>query len=265
VAEKHGIKVFQPQSLSKAPEMVQELRDLQPDYTVMVAFGQILRKAMLDMPKKGVVNIHGSLLPKLRGAAPINWSIINGDHVAGVTTMFTEAGVDTGPMLLRAEVPVGADMNAEELAKELSVVGANLLIETLVQLEAGDLVPEPQNDQEASLAPMLSKEMGKIDWTLPGQMIHNLVRGLIPWPGTYTPFKEISLKIIRTHVSSEHRGDTLTPGAVSLAGDKLVVACGADGKDRIELLEVQPPGKGRMRARDWANGAHLQNGDVLGN
>ena len=263
LAIEHGIPVFQPTSLSKSPEMVAQLKELAPDYTVMVAFGQILRKSMLEMPQNGVVNIHASLLPKYRGAAPINWAIINGDTVSGITTMFTEAGVDSGPILLKQEVSIGADMNAEELAHELSQVGAKLLIETIVRLENGDLLPEVQDHTQSSLAPMLNKEMGKIDWTLPALTIHNLVRGLYPWPGTHTNFGETPLKIVRTNPIGT-AGVGKVPGSVIVAESKILVACGAEGGDRLELVSVQPANKGRMSARDWANGVRIQPSDVLG-
>lgn len=262
VALEHNIPVYQPTSLSKSPEMVAELKSLQPDYIVMVAFGQILRKAMLELPTKGVINIHASLLPKYRGAAPINWAIINGETKTGITTMFTEAGVDTGPMLLKADVEIGPDMTAEELGKELSSVGAKLLMETLTQLEAGTLVPERQNDAEHTLAPMLNKDLGKIDWSQSAQTIHNLVRGLCPWPGTFTTFRNAPLKILRTKPLTQVEPGA--PGAVHAVGGKVVVVCGQDGRDRLELIDVQPANKGRVSARDWANGVHLSSEDQLG-
>ncbi len=263
LAEQHGIRVFQPESLSKAPEMVAQLQELAPDYTVMVAFGQILRKAMLQMPKNGVINIHASLLPKYRGAAPINWAIINGDTVSGVTTMFTEAGVDTGPILLKAEVQIPPDMTAEELAKELSVVGADLLIETVLKLETGELLPQQQNELDASLAQMMNKDMGKIDWSMPSKLIHNLVRGLCPWPGTFSSLRGAQLKVHKTK-PHEHTSEQMDPGTILIEHGKVLVACGAQGEDRLELIDVQPANKGHMAARDWANGVHLQTADKLG-
>ena len=263
LAEEHAVAIFQPESLSKSPEMVEELKNLEPDYVVMVAFGQILRKAMLELPKKGVINIHASLLPKYRGAAPINWSIINGDAVTGITTMFTEAGVDTGPMLLKHEVAIGPETNAEELAKELSSVGAKLLLETILQLESGELKPQAQNHEEATLAPMMNKELGKIEWSQTASSIHNLVRGLYPWPGTFTSFRDGQLKIIRTKCG-ESESSAQAPGTVSTEAGKVYVACGAEGRERLELLEVQPANRGRIAAKDWANGVHLQAADVLG-
>lgn len=259
LAEAHNIKVFQPNRLSKSPEIVQAMRDLEPDLIVMVAFGQILKKEVLNMPPKGVINVHASILPKLRGAAPLNWSIINGDTKAGVTTMFTEAGVDTGPMLLKKETNIDDEINAEQLARVLAVEGAQLLIETLEKLLDGSLVAERQDDSQATLAPMLDKELGRINWENEAKSIHNLVRGIVPWPGAFTIYKDSTLKIWKTKVSG--RPDKrMQAGSIEKRGDKIVVVCG-DGTQTLELLEVQPPNKARMPAASWANGVHLQTGD----
>lgn len=180
LAEQHGIPVLQPVSLAKSPEIVEQMRALNSDVIVMVAFGQILKKAVLSMPPQGVINVHASLLPHYRGAAPLNWSIINGDTVTGVTTMFTEAGVDTGPMLLKKEVEIGPDMTSEELAQVLSHEGAVLLIQTLEKLIDKTLVPERQDDALATFAPMMNKDLGHIDWSQSPHKVHNLVRGIIP-------------------------------------------------------------------------------------
>ncbi len=257
VALSHNIPVLQPISLAKSPEMVEQLKEMQPDVIVMVAFGQILKKAVLEMPKQGVINIHASLLPHYRGPAPINWAIINGDKKTGVTTMYTEAGVDTGPMLLKAEVPVGPDMTSEELSKELSILGADLLMETLNKLEAGNLISQRQDDAQASHAPMLTKELGKIEWSKDAEQIHNLVRGLVPWPGTYALFKDTVTKITQTKLPNNKTGDAIAPGTIIKSGDRVEISCGETGTERIELIEVQPANKSRMSARDWANGLRL--------
>lgn len=269
VAQDHNIPVFQPSSLSKDKECVDALRQLEPDYAVMVAFGQILKKSMLELPKHGIVNIHASLLPKYRGAAPINWAVINGDTETGITTMFTEAGVDTGPMLMKAVVPIPLEMTADELAKQLSQVGAKLVVLTLRGLRDGTVRPEPQDSSLATVAPMMSKELGKIDWKQSALQIHNLVRGLVPWPGAYTRFRDGNLKILSTRPSSA--GSVTLPGQIRIEKESsesgshtakhgascILVACGADGSDRLELLSVQPPGKNSTLAHDWANGARL--------
>lgn len=261
IALEHDIPVLQPEKLSRSPDTVQAMRELEPALIVMVAFGQILKKEVLNLPPRGVINVHASLLPSYRGAAPINWMIINGDTVGGVTTMFTEAGVDTGPMLLKAEVPIGPELTAEELANELSIKGANLLIETVKQLIAGTLVAERQDDSKATFAPMLTKELGRVDWLDPSQKIHNLVRGLIPWPGAFTTFKDSPLKILRTSVGDP--GDHAEAGALIKISGGIAVACGPSGVERLNLLEVQPVNKAKMSARDWANGARIVGAEKL--
>ncbi len=267
LAEQHNIKVLQPERLSRSPEIVQAMRDLNPDLIVMVAFGQILKKEVLNMPPQGVINVHASLLPRLRGAAPINWSIINGDTVSGVTTMFTEAGVDTGPMLLKKETNVDDEMNAEQLARILSVDGAYLLIETVQQLIDGTLVAVRQDDSLATLAPILDKELGRIKWQSPAKKIHDLVRGVVPWPGAFTTYNNNTLKIWKTkpgHQSPNESSQTLSVGSIQRTPDSVTVMCGENGEQTVELLEVQPPNKARMSAKDWANGAHIKTGDKLG-
>lgn len=267
VAEARGIKVFQPEKLSRSPDVVEGMRQLNPDVLVMVAFGQILKKEVLNMAPMGVVNLHGSVLPAYRGAAPINWSIINGDKTAGITTMISEAGVDTGPMLLKHEVELGPDTTAEELAKQLSTIGADLIIETLTQMRDGTLKPTPQDDSQATMAPRLSKEMGQIDWKQPARKIHNLVRGLVPWPGTYTSFRGETLKVLRTACGPLPTADIYDgalPGAILQHSGNVYVACGEGAREVLLLLEVQPPNKSRMSAKDWVNGAHVRDGEVLG-
>jgi methionyl-tRNA formyltransferase len=266
----HGLPILQPEKLAKTEGAFETLQSWQPDLIVMVAFGQILKKAVLSLPPKGIVNLHGSLLPAYRGAAPINWAVINGDTESGITTMFTEAGVDTGPMLLKARVAIGPDMTAEELGHELSKVGAPLIIETLEQLQSGSLKPERQDDSEATFAPMLDKELGHLDWSKSAAAIHNLVRGLVPWPGTYTTFRESPLKIIRSSLSisqealSKSSGAPAEPGAIFEAGKQLFAKCGQSGEELLQLLTVQPTNKGRMSAFEWQNGARITAQDRLG-
>lgn len=262
VAVSHGIPVLQPERLSKAPDVVQAMRDLTPDVLVTVAFGQILKKDVLSMAQHGVINVHGSLLPYYRGAAPINWALINGESETGVTTMFSDPGIDTGKMLLRKEIPLPKDMNAQELASTMARVGADVLIETLTQLQQGTLEAKEQDHSLATMAPRLTKEMGKIDWGKPAEQLHNLTRGLYPWPGTFSPYKGAVLKVLRTAVAAP--GDTeALPGTIMSVGKHVTVACGEAGKERLELLEVQPANRTVMKAQDWANGAHIKQGEVL--
>jgi len=259
VALKQGIAVLQPVKLAKEPDVVAAMRNLEPDLIVMVAFGQILKKEVLDIPKHGVMNLHGSLLPKWRGAAPINWSIINGDTVTGITTMFTDVGVDTGPMLLKAELPLTDDMTSIDLAQALSTVGARLVIQTIDKLLAGTLVAEPQDDSQHTYAPVLSKEMAVIDWKWEAKKIHNRVRGLQPWPGTVATYKGSQVKIWKTRVEPGDNEECGT-GTLFFAGNRVFVGCSESGKERLELIEVQPANKNKMSAQAWANGIHLQSG-----
>lgn len=266
-AVEHGIPVLQPEKLSKAKDIVQAMRDLKPDVIVMVAFGQILKEEVLQLPPMGVINIHGSLLPKYRGAAPINWSIINGDTVTGITTMQTEAGVDTGPMLLKGEVEITENMTAPELANAMSKVGADLIVTTLRGLKDGSVKPEKQNDEEATFAPIMTKEMGELDWTKPARQIHNLVRALLPWPGTSTMFRGTAIKIVTTEIVKDGQGETghpaKAPGSILSENKDVVIACGADGKERLRLITIKPQGKGDIPARSWINGIHLKDGDCF--
>ena len=258
-AQEHGIPVLQPEKLAKAPEIVQAMRDLKPDVIVMVAFGQILKEVVLKMAPFGVINLHGSLLPQYRGAAPINWSILNGDTKTGITTMQTEAGVDTGPMLLKAEVEITENMTAPELAEKLSHIGAELIVKTLRGLKDGSVKPEVQDDSLATFAPIMTKEMADICWTKSAQHIHNQVRGLVPWPGTTTGFRGGQLKIVKTELVKEggREQKALPPGTVLATGKDVVVACGEAGTERLKIVLVRPPGKGDVDARSWANGARL--------
>lgn len=262
VAQHHKIPVLQPERLSKAPDVVQAMKDLCPDVLVTVAFGQILKKEVLYMAQHGVINVHGSLLPRYRGAAPINWALINGEPVTGVTTMISDAGIDTGKMLLRKEIPLPMDMNAEELTDAMAIVGADVLIETLEQLSRGALESVEQDHSLATMAPRLTKEMGKIDWSRSANQLHNLTRGLYPWPGTYSSFKGSVLKVSKTAVANPGESEA-TPGTIMSVGRQVTVACGEAGKERLELLTVQPANRAAMKAQDWANGARIQQGEIL--
>lgn len=259
VALKHGIPVLQPVKLAKEPEVVAQMRALDPDLIVMVAFGQILKKEVLDLPRRGVMNLHGSLLPKWRGAAPINWSIMNGDTITGITTMFTDVGVDTGPMLLKAEVPLTDDMTSVDLAQALSTVGAKLVIDTIEKMLDGSLVAEAQDDSQHTYAPILTKEMGVIDWQWDAEKVHNRVRALQPWPSTVATFKGVALKVWKTRADKQEH-PPVPPGTIFVEGNRVLVSCGENGKQRLELLEVQPANKNRMPAQSWANGVHIVSG-----
>ena len=264
LCEKHNIPVFQPEKLSKAPAVLEALHKLQPDLIIMVAFGQILKKDILALPKYGVINLHASLLPAYRGAAPINWAIINGDTITGITTMFTEAGVDTGPMLLKEEIALDANINSHELTKIMADQGAKLTIRTIEQLIAGTLKAEPQNNEKATYAPILLKSMGKIDWSHPANKIHNLVRGIIPWPLAFTTFRGSPLKIWSTKLVEQEELSLLPQnntkhGEIISINKQLFVCCGEN--TWLEIKEVQPLNKPRLAAKDWSNGIHLDTND----
>ena len=254
LAEKHGIPVFQPVKMrdGTAAEL---FRSLQPEIAVVVAYGRILPKEMLEIPKYGCINIHGSLLPKYRGAAPIQWSVLNGDPVTGVTAMYLAEGMDTGDMIFKMETPIGPEETAGELFDRLAPLGAECLSRTMKLIEAGEAVRTPQEESEATMAPMLEKSMGQLDFSQPAEKLHNLIRGMNPWPSAYLTFGG---KLLKVHQSRLTAG-TGRPGEI-LDAKKLVVAC---GEGALELTEVQPEGKGRMAGGAFCNGARLKNGDFL--
>ena len=256
-ALRHGLPVYQPERIRR-PEAVERLAALNADAMVVVGYGQIIPQSIIDLPRHGIINVHASLLPKYRGAAPIQWAIVNGETVTGVTTMRIDAGLDTGDMLLRAETPIGPEETAIELGNRLAVMGADLLVETLARLET--LVPEKQDASQATYAPILKKEDGRIDWRLPAQAIHNRVRGLLPWPGAYTKFRGQTLHIWKTL-------DRFPPcagaaGNLAHAAKSLRVVCG-DGCS-LEVLELQLEGKKRMSGEAFANGQRLQENESFG-
>ena len=192
-----GLTVYQPERVRR-PEAVEYLRGIDSDAMVVVGYGQIIPQVAIDLAPLGIINVHASLLPKYRGAGPIQWAIVRGETRTGVTTMRIDAGLDTGDMLLKAETEIGRDENAVELGRRLAVMGAGLLVETLEGLLGGKIVAEKQDDTQATLAPLLKKEDGAIDWTQPAQAIHNRVRGLQPWPGAQTSFRGVPLHVWKT-------------------------------------------------------------------
>ncbi len=248
-AQGFNIPVFQPKKIRA--DGVEDLRSLVPDLCVTAAFGQILSQEILDIPRIGTVNVHSSLLPKYRGSAPINWAVMEGETVTGVTTMMTDKGLDTGDILLKKEVPILPGETAEELTKRLSPIGAELLIETIRRLEAGNCPREKQNEAEASYFPMLKKEMGDIDWTLPAEKIVNLVRGLTPWPGTSFAWGDGETVKVWKAEAVENPGKE--PGKIIAADARngLVIAAGSNA---VRVVELQAPGGKRMNAKDYLRG-----------
>lgn len=256
LAQERGVPVYQFEKI-KAQEGVDCLRALKPDLVVTAAFGQLLSPEILSIPQYGTVNVHASLLPKYRGSAPINWCILNGEKVAGVTTMLTDVGMDTGDMLLKAQTDIGELETAGELTQRLSEIGAKLLIDTLKFYPHGGLKSVPQNEAEASYQPMLTKEMGRIDWTRSAEEISCQVRGLNPWPCAYTENGDGRLKIYLAR-PCEAEGDA-EPGTVAVSGAKegLKIACGAGW---LEVLEMQAPNAKRMSARAYLQGKKIEIG-----
>ena len=255
-----SIPVFQPERI-KRPEGVEMLRSLEPDLCVTAAFGQLLSQEILDIPKLGTINVHSSLLPKHRGSAPINWSIIKGDQVTGVTTMFTDKGMDTGDILLMRETPIGERETAGELSDRLAEMGAQLLIETLRALEAGTLTRIPQDHDAATYEPKMDKELGRIDWTKTAREIDCLVRGTTPWPGAFTTVADQTIKVFELEVRAG--AASAQPGEIVAADAKqgLVVSC---GDHDVELKQIQMPGAKRMNAKDYLRGHTMDTGVCLG-
>lgn len=253
----HAIPVFQPQKL-RDPVAVKELQELQPDLIIVVAYGQILPKAVLDLPRYHCINVHASLLPKYRGAAPINQAIVDGELTTGVTTMLMDVGLDTGDMLVKRSLEIGANETAGQLHDRLARLGRETLTETLQQLCAGSLVAEKQNDELSCYASMLKKEDGLINWQRSAVAIHNQVRGLDPWPGAYTYLEGEVLKIATTTVAAGQFGE---PGTI-ISADRtgVQVACG-DGA--LMIGELQLPGKKRLAAMNFLSGRPLFPGTQL--
>lgn len=248
-AEQLNIPVFQPDKIKK-PENIEELKKYNPDVIVVVAYGQILNKEILNMPKYGCINVHASLLPKLRGAAPLNWAIINGDTHTGVTTMKMDVGLDTGDMLLKSQVEIHENMNVGELHDILMEKGAELLIETLEKLEKNELVPQRQDESISNYAPMFNNENRKIDWNKSAKEIHDLIRGLSPWPTAYFTLEDKQVKVYESTYSNERINHV--PGYVIKADDEGIFV--TTGNGIVILKEIQMPGKNKMKADAYLRG-----------
>jgi len=260
------VAVHQPEKI-RAAESEDLLRQLAPDCVVIIAYGQIIPARLLPIPKLGWINLHASLLPKYRGAAPINWVIANGEIRTGVTTMRIDAGMDTGEMLLQREIAIGAQETAPELAARLSQAGAPLMAETLRGLAGGTITPKTQNHAEASYAPMLKKEDGGIDWKRPAVEIYNRMRGFAPWPGAYTTFRGQNCQVWGEPVSKE-RGllsgaSEAAPGTLTLEKNELLVGCGDATVLSVRLVQME--GRKAVKAADFANGARLKSRERFGN
>ena len=257
-AESRNISVLQPAKIRNNEKFLNELKQLAPDLICVAAYGKILPKEVLDLPVHGCINVHSSLLPKYRGAAPINWAIINGESRTGVTTMLMDEGMDTGDILLIEETNITADDTSETLTKRLSEIGAELLIKTIDKLKQEGLNPIKQSDSEATLAPILKKEHGEIDWSKSATEIRNQIRGLLPWPVAYTNLNGKMLKIFSADVS-EKSGD---PGVVLEASKSILrIACGSGS---LDLKELQLEGNKKMEIRSFLAGRKIESGMRLG-
>ncbi len=253
-----GLPITQPDKIKNNDEFRAHLAPLKPDVIVVVGYGRIIPQWMLDLPPLGNINLHASLLPKYRGAAPIQWAIAQGESVTGVTTMRLDAGLDTGDILLQREMPITDDDTAETLAPRLAQVGADLMVETLRGLQSASIEPRPQDSSLATLAPILKKEDGLLDFSRHASELVNRIRGFQPWPGAYSKFRGKNLHIWKAAPANE----TLPSAALYVNVDRLLVGCGHDTS--FELLEIQLEGKKRSSARDFLHGYRPQPGEKLG-
>lgn len=259
LALKYDIPVYQPLK-AREESFVETLKELNPDIIVVVAFGQILPKSILEIPKFGCINVHVSLLPKYRGAAPINWVIINGEEKTGVTTMYMDEGLDTGDMILTEEFDLDDEITAGELHDKMKDIGADVLVETLKQIEKGCAPRIPQNHEEFTYAPMMNKALGQIDWSKSAREIHNLVRGVNPWPSAYTTYEGSTMKVWKTEVLNETSDKE--PGTV-LKVDKDGIRVST--KDNVVLVkEIQMPGKKRVLVSEFIKGNSINTNTILG-
>jgi len=255
VALKLGLPVYQPERIRR-PEPVEQLKQMNPDVMVVVGYGQIIPQSIIDIPRHGIINVHASLLPKYRGAAPIQWAIANGETRTGVTTMRIDAGLDTGDMLLKWETEIGPEENAVELGERMAQAGADLLVRTLRE----DPPPVKQDPSEATLAPIIKKEDGIVDWNWPASKIFNRARGFLTWPGAYTFFRGQIFHIWRARPA--HEPAHAAPGSLTSLKKRLVVSAGEQSS--LELLEVQIEGRKRMSAEAFLNGVRLNENEALG-
>lgn len=260
-AEQRGLPVYQPEKIKTNEEVRQIFHALAPEAVVVVAYGKILPPWMLAIPPRGCINVHFSLLPKYRGAAPVTWAIVRGETETGVTTMLMDEGMDTGPILLQRSCPIGADETAPELTERLARMGADLLIETLEGLQQGRLTPIPQDDSQATYAPLLKREDGRIVWTLTAEEIRNRVRGFQPWPGAWTTLRGARVILWRAEAEAplptEQRA--LAPGTIcDIRKDAVAVVCG--GNSRLIITELQLEGRKRLSAHEFLKGARLEVG-----
>jgi methionyl-tRNA formyltransferase len=251
-----GLPMAQPEKIKNNEEFRAQLTSLKPDAIIVVGYGRIVPQWMLDLPPLGNLNLHASLLPKYRGAAPIQWAIAHGETITGVTTMRIEAGLDTGDILLQQQIEIGPDATSETISPPLADIGADLMVVTLRGLQAGNLAARPQDDSRATLAPILQKEDGRIDFNVSAREVYNHLRGFQPWPGAFTTFRGKGLQVRAAKLTEK-----ILPAATLSTNAGLFVGC---GEGALELLEVQPEGKKRMPAADFVRGYRPREGETLG-
>lgn len=259
LALKYNIDVYQPVK-AREESFVEKLKEINPELIVVVAFGQILPKSILDIPKFGCVNVHASLLPKYRGAAPLNWVIINGEEKTGVTTMYMDVGLDTGDMILKSEIPLDDEITAGELHDKMMVQGAEVLKDTIDLISKGEAPREKQNDEETCYSPIMDKSLGNIDWSKSATDIHNLIRGVNPWPSAYTTYDKQTMKIWKTKVLD--KSSEKTPGTI-INVDKNGIEV-STGDKALQISEIQMSGKKRMIVSEYIKGNDISTGIVLG-
>ncbi len=257
-AEKLGLPIYQPEKIKQNEELRTKLEAIHPDAIIVVGYGRIIPPWMLHLPQYGNINLHASLLPKYRGAAPIQWAIANGESVTGVTTMRIDEGLDTGDILLQKELAITPEDTAETLSPKLAAIGADLMTKTLQELHADAIRPQRQDDAQAKLAPVLKKEDGRIDFGRSAQEIYNRQRGFQPWPGSFTAFRGRGLNITAAKPASER----VPQAELLVRNGQLFVGCANNGS--IQLLELQPEGKKRMSANDFVHGYRPKTGESLG-
>jgi methionyl-tRNA formyltransferase len=256
-----GLRLLQPEKIKKNEDLRTELESIRPDAIIVVAYGRIIPDWMLTLPRFGNINLHGSLLPKYRGAAPIQWAVANGETATGVTTMRLDAGLDTGDILLASRLPIGPDTTAAELYPQLASIGAKLVVETLAGLEQGTITPNAQDDSQASLAPILTREDGRMDLRrYSAHEAYNRWRGFSPWPGAYAQLRGKRFLAHRMHPAQQSAAE-LAPGEIALVGDELMA--GAAGGTSLVLDEVQMEGKARMSGAQFAKDFQLRRGETL--
>ncbi|WP_373598383.1 methionyl-tRNA formyltransferase [Paraclostridium bifermentans] len=259
LALKYDIPVYQPIK-AREESFVETLKEINPELIVVVAFGQILPKSILDIPKFGCVNVHASLLPKYRGAAPLNWVIINGEEKTGVTTMYMDVGLDTGDMILKSEIPLDDEITAGELHDKMMIDGAEVLKETIDLISQGKAPREKQDDENTCYSPIMDKSLGNIDWKKPAKEIHNLIRGVNPWPSAYTTYENQTMKIWKTKVLNEKSNNE--PGTIISVDKEGIKVCTAD--NLILISEIQMSGKKRMIVSEYIKGNTINTDIILG-